>query len=129
MDVLIETAFVQRCIKKEYQERLLFTLQSPKRRQKAFSRFAHDCETILQKGYRKLSASAFMDELTSYSQKEQCYLIGDHLQDTQTMPLAEAVELCQSSYMPIILVSPSFVLIKPEVEGKSPDLYFYANRM
>ena len=53
MDFSIENKFVKEYIKKEYQERLLFELQSKKHREKAIARFAHSSETILKDCFRK----------------------------------------------------------------------------
>ena len=49
MDKSIEQFFVKTYIDKDYQERLLFELNSMKKRSKALSRFSHDAETVLNK--------------------------------------------------------------------------------
>ena len=49
MDKSIERFFVKTYIDKDCQERLLFELNSMKKRSKALSRFSHDAETVLKK--------------------------------------------------------------------------------
>ena len=48
MDFSIENDFVKRAIKKDYQERIIFELQSQKYREKAIDRLSHSPETILK---------------------------------------------------------------------------------
>lgn len=125
MDVNVESRFVRECIKKEYRERLQFELQSKKHRQKAMSRFAHDCEGILQDGYQTATASELARILDAVSEKEPCYLITDGAGDGTSMPMQKARELLQNAYMPVILISPVMSVIKPEAEGGRAAYYVF----
>lgn len=125
MDLGTESCFVRECIKKEYRERLEFELQSKKHRQKAMSRFAHDCVKILQVGYQTVTANELARLLGAVSEKESCYLITDGVGDGTTMPMQKARELLQNAYMPVILISPGLVVIKPEAEGGSAAYYVF----
>ena len=49
MNKSVEQFFVKTYIDKDYQERLLFELNSIKKRSKALSRFSHDVESFLKK--------------------------------------------------------------------------------
>ncbi len=125
MDVNVESCFVRECIKKEYRERVQFELQSKKHRQKAMSRFAHDCVKILQVGYETVTASELVRILDTASDKEPCYLIMDGEGDGKTMPLSQAKVLLQNAYMPVILISSRCIVIKPEAEGGQPTFYVF----
>ena len=126
MDVMAESCFVRACIKKEYRERIQFELQSKKHRQKAMSRFAHDCVGILQGGYQTVTASELARVLDAVSEKEPCYLITDGAGDGTDMPMQKARELLQNAYMPVILISPGFFVIKPEAEDGRAEYYVFA---
>lgn len=125
MDVNVESGFVRECIKKEYRERVQFELQSKKHRQKAMSRFAHDCGKILQNGYKMCKASELAEFFDAVPDKALCYLISDGEGDGTTMPLKQAKELMQNTYMPLILISSHFTVIKPEAEGGQPTFYVF----
>ena len=126
MDYGIETSFVSRCVKKEYRERLLFELQSPKKREKALSRFAHACEGLLQSGYQIIKTSDLQHELLQLAQENAiCYIIGGDLYDGQSQPLAKASEMIKDTYMPVILIVDSFIAIKPEIEAGESRVYLY----
>ena len=49
MNKSVEQFFVKTYIDKDYQERLLFELNSIKKRSKALSRFSHDVESFFKK--------------------------------------------------------------------------------
>lgn len=125
MDVMAESCFVRECIKKEYRERIQIELQSKKHRQKAIARFAHDCVEILQGGYETVTASDLARIFDALSEKELCYLITDGAGDATTMPMQKARELLQNAYLPVILISSRFAVIKPEVEGGRTAYYVF----
>ena len=89
------------------------------------SRFAYDCEGILQDGYQTATASELARLLASVSEKEPCYLITDGAGDGTTMPMQKARELLQNAYMPVILISPGLSVVKPEVEGGRAAYYVF----
>lgn len=125
MDAMAESCFVRECIKKEHRERIQFELQSKKHRQKAMSRFAHECVNILQDGYKTVTASELTLLLNAVSENEPCYLITNGAGDGTTMPMQKARELLQNAYMPVILLSSRLSVIKPEVEGGCAAYYIF----
>ena len=117
MDVNVESGFVRDCIKKEYRERLQFELQSKKHRQKALSRFAHDCQSILQNTYQTRKASELTELWATVPENTPCYLISDGAGDGTTLPLSQAKVLLQNACMPLLLISSRYTVIKPDTEG------------
>ena len=122
MDKKIEIEFVKKCIKETYQERILFELQSKKHREKAILRFSHSSENILKNNFVKSNISN-MQSILSKKTLEKCYIISDALYDGEMLEFNDAVEYCKEAYMPVILISPQFVVIKEEVEKKETTLW------
>ncbi|MBE6697727.1 MAG: hypothetical protein E7581_04310 [Ruminococcaceae bacterium] len=124
MDKGIEAEFVCSCIRREYRERLLFELQSQKHRPKALSRFAHDCQSILQSGYRVFGTGE-LESLITASAQTQGYLISDGQGDGMTLPVAKAMDTLHQAYLATILITPHFTVIKPEAEGGKQVFYLF----
>ena len=96
MDFNIEAGFVRKCIKKEYQERLLFELHSVKHREKAISRFSHSAESMLKKGFINCSISDLQSQFHKTMQSENCYIISGDSYDGNTFSFTEAIEHCKT---------------------------------
>ena len=126
MDLYRETSFVNKYIKKEFKDRLLFELRSIKKRSKAISRFAHRCEELLQNSYTKHDTADLQRVLSiTTTSEEQCYIISDNEHDCEVIALPIAIEYCKESYMPFILIGSSFAMIKPENESGTPVFYIF----
>ncbi len=124
MNFSIELDFVKKYIKKEYQERIIFELQSKKNREKAISRFSHSSDMILKDLFVKCTMAEFQNHLTdSYGVTEECYIISGDKLDGQTLPLHDAITYCKTSYMAVILISSKFAVVKEEVESKEPLIF------
>ena len=124
MDFSIEIDFVKKHIKKEYQERIIFELQSKKNREKAISRFSHSSDMILKDQFVKCTMAELQNHLAdSCGVKEECYMISGDTLDGHTLPLHDAVEYCQASHMAVILISSKFAVVKEEFEGGQPQVF------
>lgn len=124
MDFIIEIDFVKKHIKKEYQERIIFELQSKKNREKAISRFSHSSDMILKDQFVKCTMAELQNHLAdSCGVKEECYMISGDTLDGHTLPLHDAVEYCQASHMAVILISSKFAVVKEEFEGGQPQVF------
>ena len=120
MNKSVEQFFVKTYIDKDYQERLLFELNSIKKRSKALSRFSHDVESILKKSVNK----KIITNLDDFQEKDQTvYVISWDEKDGTTMSLSDAIPYFESSYMSAILIGKNFSLIKEEPE-KGGAKYF-----
>ena len=124
MDFSIEIDFVKKHIKKEYQERIIFELQSKKNREKAISRFSHSSDMILKDQFVKCTMAELQNHLAdSCGVKEECYMISGDTLDGHILPLHAAVEYCKASHMAVILISSKFAVVKEEFEGGQPQVY------
>ena len=88
MNKSVEQFFVKTYIDKDYQERLLFELDSIKKRSKALSRFSHDVESVLKKSVNK----QIISNLDDFQEKDQTvYVISWDEKDGTTMSLSDAI--------------------------------------
>lgn len=119
MDFNTETEFIKKYIKKEHQERLLFELQSPKKREKALFRFAHSSQEILKECFVKsMTIPDFKNLPFKVDFYEKCYIVSGGENDGVTLPLIDAIEFCKQSYMIVILITSKIVIVKEEHENK-----------
>ena len=116
MDFNIEISFVKKYVKKEYQERLIFELQSKKHREKAISRFSHFSKRILNNCFEECGLSEINALLIKKDANEKCYIISHDKNDGKMLLLVDAVEYCKNSYMTVILIFDGFVIVKEELE-------------
>lgn len=124
MNINIETEFVKKHIKKEYQERLIFELQSKKHREKALCRFAHSSELILKGHFLKIQTAPTFNNLSFNADFfENCYIISGGENDGITLPFGDAIEFCKTSYMVAILITSKLVIVKEECENKDTCWY------
>ena len=119
MDYNIETEFVKKYVKKEYQERLLFELQSKKHREKAISRFSHFSTTILKNTFNSCDIIELKNHLCRlHNLKEKCYIVSNDENDGLMLFISDAIEYCANSYLTMILISEKIVVVKEEYEKK-----------
>ncbi len=124
MNFSIEIDFVKKYIKKEYQERIIFELQSKKNREKVISRFSHSSDRILKNLFVKCTIAELQNHLAdSCGVKEECYMISGDTLDGQILPLHDAVEYCLTSYMTVILIFSKFAIVKEETEYGEPRIF------
>lgn len=124
MNFDIESTFVKKHIRKEYQERLLFELQSPKKREKALSRFAHSCQLILKDHFiRVQTLPKFNDLPFKIDYSCSCYIVSGGENDGSTLTLLDAINFCNTSYMTVILITPELIIVKEECEGKGASWF------
>ena len=124
MDFSIESDFIKKYIKKEYRERIIFELQSKKKREKGISRFSHSAPTVLNESFIPCPMTQLQDHLVALcSAQDECYMISGDTLDGHTLPLLDAVEYCQASHMAVILISSKFAVVKEEFEGGQPQVF------
>ena len=118
-----ETFFVQKCIKEEYQDRILYDLQSKRKRQKAITKFSHSAGIILQNHFVKTTISEIQNYLfIKTNEKELCYIISDDNYDGKIVSVVEALEHLRKNYLTMILILKNSVIVKEEsIENK---IYF-----
>ena len=121
----VEKDFVKRAIKKDYQERIIFELQSKKHREKAIDRFSHSPETILKNIFTEYTVNDFSNVLGNINAKEKCYIISQNLHDGEELLLKDAIEYFRNSYTVVILIAYNFFAIKAEVEKGASSILLY----
>ena len=121
MDKNTETSFVNKFVKKEYRDRLLFELCSKKHRQKAISRFSHDSEIVLINNFVRTSVEDIKQQKLK---SKNIYIISDDECDGIFMEFCNALDYLEKTYMAVILIGDEFVVVKEEVEGKKTVILF-----
>ena len=115
----MEEKFVKMFIKKQYQERLLFELNS-KKREKAIDRFSHEAKKLLKENLILTQSEKIrQDDIEKFlSIKKNCkdvYIITlNSLYDKKFIKLELAITIFFDEYLPMIIVGETFALIKQE---------------
>ncbi|MDE6655970.1 MAG: hypothetical protein K2J85_03165 [Anaeroplasmataceae bacterium] len=123
MNLEIENSFVEKYIKKEYQERLKHELM--KKREKALSRFSHNAFELLKKNLTIVQVKDENSILTFEAKSsihEECYLIS-RFYDGMVMKFNVALKELFEDLCTSILVSNDFTIIKEETEKGQPNIY------
>ena len=124
MDFNIELDFIKKYIKKEYRERIIFELQSKKKREKGISHFSHSAQTVLNDSFIPCPMTQLQDHLVALcSAQDECYMISGDTLDGHILPLHDAVEYCLTSYLAVILISSKFAVVKEEAECSEPRIF------
>ena len=126
MNKSVEQFFVKTYIDKDYQERLLFELNSMKKRSKALSRFSHDAETVLNK---VLDKRIITDLSELHENDKAVYVISWDENDGMYIPFEDAMRYCENTSTSVILIGNSFSLIKEEVETGKPKIFYLKVRL
>ena len=126
MNKSVEQFFVKTYIDEDYQERLLFELNSMKKRSKALSRFSHDAEKVLNK---VLDKRIITDLSELHENDKAVYVISWDENDGMYIPFEDAMRYCENTYTSVILIGNSFSLIKEEAETGKPKIFYLKVRL
>lgn len=124
----IEKSFVERFIKKEKQDRLLFEL-SGKKRQNGIERFCHNAKDMINTERIAYSGnSLFPDEILKitkqYQVPELCYIIAYQKElDKKYVSLTDALDLVLGNGMAAIILCGDFVIMETEQCFGTPFRY------
>lgn len=115
IDDIIESVFIEKCIKKEYRDRMIYELQSQKKREKALSRFAHSAGEVLQEYFSLVNISDLQDQLKiNVNKTEKCYVISNGVYDKAFVNYDDAINILKQSYSSVILVFEKCIVVKEE---------------
>lgn len=120
MDINYENTFVHNFINKRYRDRLLFELNSDKKRAKAIDRFSHDAESLIKadKIFAKGNISRTILEHELQKRKfAAAYVLSSNYLQGVSLPIEEALAYFEDECMPVIMIfSSDFAVIKTEFE-------------
>ena len=122
-----ERRFVQRFIRREKRERLLFEL-SGKHRREGIGRFCHGAENLLMKekiiAGGPLNIAQIRSYVEQYAPKETCYVCAySDNSDGRRMPAQAALEKALGSGMAALLIFDRLAIVETEQESGTPDRY------
>lgn len=108
-----------------FRERVIYELSSPKKRDKAYERFSHDVERIIEKKYIYYQDSIIDDTIKSEIKKSarECTVLSFDYPQGKSMSIEEAFDYLTNEYMFAVLVAYNWLIIKPEHEGGKGLLY------
>ena len=120
MDYSAEERFVNRYIRKNRRERMLFELTTPAKRFEGLDRFCHHSEElldparILMKGEDLERSAGFVEFMRSHAGK--CRILSpDYSLDGLELPLKEAMEKAVSCFDAVVIVGDGFAVVFGEV--------------
>lgn len=126
----IERIFVTKFVAENYQERILFELNSFKKREKALARFAHDAKDFLQLQKIVIQTHQISVEdinkkiVPPLSGKELCYIIGGDSYDKTSDNFNNAfLKLMEYPMSLIIMCGTNVAIVKEELVTSSPIKY------
>lgn len=130
MDNLYEVQTVKTFFNKQYQERIIYELNSKKKRMDAIHRLCHNFQNILNCRYmRKIECSNYEDVLRiikAYSDTELCYVISHNkIVDGMHMKLDEALKAVVGYGMPslVVCIPNKMVYFEAEQINGAPPRY------
>lgn len=118
----MEEKFVKMFIQKQYQDRLLFELNS-KKREKAIDRFSHNAKNVLKENLILMQGANIKIEdvkkvLNIHKNSKEVYLISlNSLYDKKLMKFELAFNIFLDEYLPMIIIGETFALIRQETSG------------
>lgn len=121
MDSSCEKMIIKNFFVKGYHERVIFELNSKKKRLDAFHRLCHNYENVLVNTYmEEYDGSNYLEIyriLKSYGAKDSCYVMSyNSLIDGRYMELEEALEVAVGFGMPSLIVCDPNKLVYFEAE-------------
>ena len=132
MNLKIEEIFVENFIVKEYKSRVLYELNSSKKREKALSRFSHEAINILQPERIVLKSHqlSYNDVKNYLSGNESCYIIGGNI-DKSIKKIKNCFDECINNPLSLVIICENgLVIVKEELTLGSPMKYvmYFENR-
>ena len=124
MNFDIEKKFVKEFIKKELQDRLIFELQSSKRREKALSRFSHNAENLFKNPFEICDEAKIKKHFDKEQCNKKCYVLSWDETDASFLSMDQALAKCFNSAMSLILIFDEGAIIKEEWEKSKANFFF-----
>ena len=110
-----ELDFINKYIVKEKKERLIYEFSNLK--EKAILRFSHNIDCLIKRNIKINQIR--VNELINIKINKMVYIISLDKINGEYLLYSEAINHLINQYMPVILISDNFVIIKTE------DEYFY----
>lgn len=126
MDKIFEQEFVYQFLNRRIRERILFELNSNKKRINALMRFSHSIDDIIDERNIVSKTNVLIKENLSkifFHNRLMVYVISYKLLDGKMMTVDDAIEHANNEYSPVIMYCDRTAIIKSEYESGSPMYY------
>lgn len=121
----LENEFINLFISKDYKERLLYELNSPKKRTVGLDRFCHDFKKMISKQvsvkYNKILTEKELSLF--FNQAKEVFILSSNFMNGDMVLLNEAFDCLQNEYYFLILYANNRAVVKAEYEGGKSEVY------
>lgn len=106
-------------------ERIVYEISSPKKRIKAFEKFAHNLEAIINSEYIYYKGNVINDTIKSEIKKNvsECAVLSLEYHQGKTMSIDEAFDYLIDECIFAMIIIENWLIIKPEYEGGKALFY------
>ena len=121
----LENEFINLFISKDYKERLLYELNSPKKRDVGLDRFCHDFYKMISKRALVESNKILTKKDLSlfFNQTREVFMLSSKFTNGAMVSLNEAFDYLQNEYYFLILYANNRAVVKAEYEGGKSEVY------
>lgn len=122
MESSLEKKFINAFVAKEKKERLIHEFSNPKKRENALLRFSHGVESVVDNKFIKYRCNInnFSKFLSLFN---DVYVISLFKIDGEICSYKEAISHLQEQYMPVIIISDDYVIIKSESNELKDNIF------
>ena len=121
MNNTIESNFINDYIVKEKKERLLHEFSNQKKRENALLRFSHNIESIVNNKF--IQCKCNIDNWHQFiNLTGNVYVISMLKIDGEYCSIKDAIDILNEQYMPVIVISDNYVIIKSECDGSKNNI-------
>lgn len=129
MNLEIEKSFIEKFIKNEYKDRLIYEMV--KKREKGLSRFSHDSLKIIKNNSTilNLTVENYFSIISKYRNifNKECYFIS-RFYDGEMMLFDVALKKSFEDLCSSIIISNDFAIIKEETEKEPSNIYLIQSK-
>ena len=126
MKTKLDYDIIAKCLSPSVKERILYELSSPKKRLKAFERFAHNLDTIIKDECILYKDSSISDTIKSEIKNtvSECTVLSLEYQQGKNMSIDEAFDYLVYECFFAMIITEKWLIIKPERECGKTLFYF-----
>ena len=121
MNNTLESNFINDYIVKDKKERLLHEFSNHKKRENALLRFSHNIESIVNNKF--IQCKCNIDNWHQFiNLTGNVYVISMLKIDGENCSIKDAIDILNEQYMPVIVISDNYVIIKSECDGSKNNI-------
>ena len=125
MNSIIDYTIIADFLSFPLRERIIYELSSPKKRMKALNRFSHNVDSIINSDYIYHKGKLINDTIKLEIKKSlsDCIVLSFEHPEGEKMLFEEAFDCLTRKYIFAVIITESWLIIKPEYEGGEELFY------